>query len=205
MATNPRRRQMSFEAYLLLDQNSPNVKYEYIDGYAVAMAGGTLDHSILSANMIALLKQALGLKGPCLVHTSDARVKINEKSFHPDAVVSCDIADRGSATYLSSPHLIVEALSPSTEAYDRFQKFRYYQESDSLQEYVLVNYRVQLVEVFRLTDDEWVYHSYRAGETVELASLDVSFAVENLYAGLDIPTEIEEPPGAVEEVPEELR
>lgn len=192
LAIDYKRDGISFGAYLILDQNSSDVKYEYINGYAVAMAGGTYDHSALGASMVHLLTQEPGKQGPCRVLSSDMRVKLKNHCFYPDAVVTCDIADRGDALYISSPHLVVEVLSPSTELFDRTQKFKYYQEALTLKEYVLVNYRYQLVEVFHRNDDdaEWRYRSYGVGEIVELASLDIQVAVDDLYEGLDIPVEI---------------
>ena len=193
MALNPQRQWMSFEAYLVLDLNSPDVKYEYIDGSAVAMSGGTLNHSALGLRIGRLLEEELGTQGPCRVYNSDARIKLKHACLHPDAVVSCDIADRGEITYLSSPRLVVEVLSPSTELFNRNGKFKYYQEAVSLQEYVLINYRFQLVEVFSRKGDEWPYRSYGANEVIELASLDIQIAVDDLYAGLDIPAQVEVP------------
>jgi len=184
---------MSFEAYLVLDLNSPDVKYEYIDGYAVAMSRGTNNHSALGASIVHLLIQELGRQGPCRVYNSDAHVKLKGACLHPDAVVSCDIADRGEDAYISSPHLIVEVLSPSTELFNRNGKFKYYQEAASLQEYVLINYRFQLIEVFSRKGDEWPYRSYGANEVVELTCLDIQIAVDDLYAGLDIPAQVEVP------------
>jgi Uma2 family endonuclease len=54
-----------------------------------------------------------------------------------------------------NPTVVVEILSPSTESYDRGDKFERYRQLASLQEYVLVSYREPLIEVFRRDDGAW--------------------------------------------------
>ena len=45
--------------------------------------------------------------------------------------------------------MIIEVLSPSTEAYDRGFKFAQYRTLESLQEYALVSQSEARVEIFR--------------------------------------------------------
>jgi Uma2 family endonuclease len=48
---------------------------------------------------------------------SDIKVRVSEKRyFHPDVTVSCDARDRGTADFIQSPRIVVEVLSPGTEA-----------------------------------------------------------------------------------------
>lgn len=192
MAADPQRIQyMSVEEYLAYDRAS-EVKHEYIDGYLVALAGGTTTHSDIAVTMTVLLREHLGRKGPCRVYGSDMRVLATQKRyFYPDVVVSCEVVDHTKGNdILYYPRLIVEVLSPSTEAKDRGMKFTCYQQRPSLQEYVLVNTRVQRVEVFRRQPGgEWLYQSYSAGEQVVLSSVNMQFPVAELYAELDIPVE----------------
>ncbi|MBO0783439.1 MAG: Uma2 family endonuclease [Ktedonobacteraceae bacterium] len=194
MATHPQPGSMSFEQYLILDQNNPDVRYEYLDGQVRAMAGGTLDHSALGVRICWLLSEALGIQGPCRVYNSDARVRIDavNKCYRPDAVITCDISNRGTATIISSPHVVVEVLSPGTQGLDRGDKFRDYQLLPTLQEYVLINYQVQLVEVYQREADRWTFRSYRAGEEIDLRSIDIQVAVDQLYAGIQIPAHLPE-------------
>lgn len=64
--------------------------------------------------------------------------------------------------------MLIEILSPSTEAYDRGKKFEHYQRIPSLVEFLLVSQDRMRVEVFRrVGDSEW---SYRIFESV--ANLD---------------------------------
>jgi Uma2 family endonuclease len=83
---------------------------------------------------------------------------------------------------VTNPTVIVEVLSPSTEASDRGEKWRHYQRIDSLREYVLVSQGEPYVEVFRRDGDEWVLRTATAGKMLELPSQGVRIAVDDIYA-----------------------
>jgi Uma2 family endonuclease len=115
-------------------------RHEYINGEVYAMTGGTINNSRIAANFIGLL--TVHLRGSsCEVLTSDARINISESNdyVYPDLSVTCDERVRGAfpqenrntKNFISHPCLIVEVLSPSTEAYDRGGKFRRYSQSSS--------------------------------------------------------------------------
>ena len=55
-----------FREYLALEAMSPNVKHEFLDGHVFAMAGGTLEHSGIAANLVTLLSVQLRER-PCRV------------------------------------------------------------------------------------------------------------------------------------------
>jgi Uma2 family endonuclease len=74
-------------------------------------------------------------------------------------------------------------LSPYTERIDRGEKFAGYTNIPSLQEYVLVHQDVQLVEIFRRSDN-WNARLFGSGSLVELSSLHISFPINELYAVL---------------------
>ena len=113
MVAQPHRTFMSIEDYLALDRDSLDARYEYIDGYAYLMAGGTLDHSTICINVTSVLRNLL--RWPCRVYNSDARVRLSEERyFYPDATVSCDERDRGTGDMIVSPRVVIEVLSPGT-------------------------------------------------------------------------------------------
>jgi len=195
MAANPHRLYMTAEQYVAFDRAS-EIKYEYLDGEAVAMAGGSINHNRLTGNMFYFLTQELGLKGPCLVYNSDTRVLVAKKQYvYPDVTVSCDVADhQGENDILYSPHIVVEVISPGTEATDRGKKLNWYRSHPTIQEYIIVNTRVQLVEIYRRNQDSsfWTYHTYNPGDTIEITSLDIQIALDELYAGIRIPLPTED-------------
>lgn len=157
-------------------------RHEYFDGEVYAMAGGTLVHADIALNIATIVKQ--NLADGCKVRNSDAKVGISEKGpfTYPDVSVSCDDRDRTAQQFIQFPCLIVEVLSPSTEAYDRGGKFRLYRQLTSLQEYVLVSSETQSVEVFRrLGSGRWELTIYNEGDTVTLESIGLTISLEAFY------------------------
>src|SRR6266516_7667569 len=94
---------MSVEQYFKLEENSPDTRYEYLDGYVYMMSGGSANHAAISGNIYAILKSLLR-GGPCRTYNSDMKVRVSEnRYFHPDVTVSCDPRDRGRAAVIQSP------------------------------------------------------------------------------------------------------
>lgn len=128
------------DQYLEIER-AAEFKSEYFDGEMFAMAGATEAHNLITVNVIGELRQQL--KGrPCRTYASDMRVWIAKNGLYtyPDVVIVCgeprfkeDRRDN-----LLNPTVLVEVLSPSTEAYDRGGKFALYRQLPSLQEYVLI-------------------------------------------------------------------
>jgi len=178
---------MSVEDYLALERTSIEIRYEFIDGQVYMLAGGTINHSIISANIIRELGTLLRGK-PCRVHTSDMKVQVSKKRYlYPDVSVSCDNREQGTAETLRNPCLIVEVLSRSTEARDRGEKFACYRECPTVQEYVMVNTQQPAVEVFRrVSGNFWTLHIFGPGDMVDLVSLNVSFPVTAVYENTDL-------------------
>lgn len=162
---------MSFLEYVAFEKTA-EVKHEYLDGQVWAMAGGTLEHAQLAANMIRELGTRLE-GGPCKTFTADARVRVSATglSTYPDITVICgpierDPQDSNTAT---NPTVIVEILSDSTEAYDRGDKFVHYRRIASLRAYVLVSQHEPRIEIYRRNADEsWTLEHARGLETPTL-------------------------------------
>jgi Uma2 family endonuclease len=183
---------MTPQEYLAWEAEQP-LRYEYLNGEVVAMTGGTIPHNQVAVNLSALLKTHLRGKG-CKVLTSDAKVGVSETGpFHyADVSVTCDDRDRSARQYIRYPCLIVEVLSPSTEAVDRGEKFRQYRRIETLQEYVLIDPDRPGLECYRLNErGNWeLVQSIGSEANVEttevyLASLDCRFALALLYEDVE--------------------
>lgn len=152
------RRRFTPEEYLWLEERS-ETKNEYCDGEIFAMTGGTIWHGQIHSNLIRALGNALSGTG-CRALGSDTRLYVERSKLftYPDVLVFCGapVLMAGRKDTLCDAQLIVEVLSPSTETYDRGEKFRMYQKVPSLQEYVLVAQDMQLVESFRRQGRRWV-------------------------------------------------
>ena len=159
---------MSVEDYLILNRNSKNTRYEYLDGDLRMLAVGCPDHSIIIANMTATIKGPL--KGSqCRVYNSDVQLKLSEKCYvFPDITVSCDERDRNQKETIRYPLVVVEVLSPTTEATDRGKKAAYYRACPTIQEYVMVDSKEVFVEVHRREEGRWTINTFEPGDTIAL-------------------------------------
>lgn len=95
---------MSVEEYFEIEENAPDVRYEYLDGYVYMMSGGSANHATISGNIYAILRSLLR-GGPCRAYNSDMKVRVSEKRyFHPEVTVSCDPDDRGTTTLIANAY-----------------------------------------------------------------------------------------------------
>ncbi len=184
MAATPKPT-LTYSEYLAREATS-EVKHDFINGEAYAMAGGTLEHSALAAALLGEARSALAGK-PCRAYTSDARVYVTSTgaSFYPDVSVVCGKVETppGDANAIANPLVLIEVFSDATEAYDRGAKAGHYRRIDSLREYVLVSQTEQRVEVQRRNErGVWELHFFGPGEKLELSSLGVSVSVDAVYA-----------------------
>ena len=182
MIANPEFQYMTPQEYLEWEATQ-ELRYEYIDGEVVAMTGGTKPHNRIALNLATSLDGFLTEKG-CDIYIADVKVQIASlNSYHyPDIVVTCDSRDKESNEWVEYPCLIVEVLSPSTEAFDRGNKFNRYRQLSTLKEYVLVQSTEMSVDCFRKNEQGlWVYYHYTAKEILTLECLGFSIAVEDLY------------------------
>lgn len=185
MTAAPRRRHV-FSDYLSVEEMSPHVKHEFVAGEIFAMAGGTVEHAALSSAMAFLLTRELQ-GGSCRAYSSDLRIFIApaQVGTYADCTVVCDPIERAahSPTHVVNPRVIVEVLSPSTEAYDLGEKRGYYQQLASLRAYVVVAQDRRRVQLWARDDEggAWRHTTHQAGGAVPLPSLGLAVDVDELY------------------------
>ncbi len=198
MVALPDRILMSADKYLVWEPTQEQ-RYEYWDGEVVAMSGGTRNHNRVCLNFFKLLDNALADRS-CEVYIVDVKVQVEpgQKYFYPDVVVTCDERDAYGSKLrdpqlVQFPCLIIEVLSPSTEAVDRGKKFAKYRQSPTLQEYVLVQVAQPGIEVFRRNEQgKWVLSEYSLDEILPLESVDVEIAIAHLYRQVQFEAEATE-------------
>ena len=174
------------EQYLEAER-SANFRHEYYNGQIYAMSGGSFQHFQIIGNISGELRAMLK-KRPCAVGSSDLRLRVSPDGLYtyPDVIVICGdprFADDRRDTLLN-PALIVEVLSPSTEAYDRGFKSAQYRTVESLEEYALVSQAEPRVEVFRRQPGgHWLLSEAVGLEAVcQFESLDCDVPLSEIYA-----------------------
>lgn len=177
------------EAQYLEAERLAKSKSEYLAGQVFAMAGASRAHNTITLNIAGELRRTLRQQG-CSVFAIDMRVKIPAASayFYPDVVIVCGqprFEDEHEDNLLN-PVAVIEVLSPSTEDFDRTQKFFAYQKLDTLREYLLVSQdRVHIEQFTRQQDGQWWKREYtRLEEVVYLQSVDIYVPLQTVYEGI---------------------
>ena len=176
------------EQYLEIERKA-EFKSEYYNGEMFAMAGGREPHNLIMMNIGIALGRQLQSRG-CRVYGSDMRVHVPATGLYtyPDVAALCgppELQDAVRDTLLN-PVLIVEVLSPSTEAYDRGRKFEHYRSIDSLRHYVLVSSDRVHIDLYTFRDGRWTLSS--AGELeakLELDDIGCHLALADVYVNVE--------------------
>ncbi|ACK66062.1 protein of unknown function DUF820 [Rippkaea orientalis PCC 8801] len=186
MIANPNTFYLSPTEYLEWE-GKQLIKHEYINGQIYAMTGGTLNHASISLNIASVLKSHLRQKG-CRVYMADAKLGISPQGnfFYPDVIVTCDPRDKKERLIIYDPCIIIEVLSPSTEAFDRGDKFKDYRQVDTLKEYVLIDAQKINIEVFHLNNNGfWELHPYQETDVFSLECIDFFCPVALIYEDIE--------------------
>jgi len=166
-------------------------KHEYIEGEIYAMSGGSVNHGRIAIRFTSLFESHLE-GSSCIVGNSDIKVKgaKSEKYTYPDVSVTCDDRDKTTTQYITYPSLIVEVLSPNTESYDRGGKFRLYRNNPVLIDYLLVSSTSIEIDLYHKKDNgEWIIINYQEGDMIELKSINLTFAIAQIYRELTLTPE----------------
>jgi Uma2 family endonuclease len=193
-------RRYTLEEYLKFEEASPE-KHEFHNGEVLAMSGSSLEHAAITANLLRVLGNSL-LGKSCRVFSSDLKIAIGPRAniVYPDGSVVFGPPEFHPADpkrrLVTNPRVIVEVLSPATEAYDRGAKFSLYRTLPSLEEYVLVSQDKPMIETFvRQADGRFVIAATFAGldSAASLTSLNIQIALAEVYAGVTFPEPIPQP------------
>jgi Uma2 family endonuclease len=187
---------MTWQDYLDLERRYPYARYEYLNGVARLMAGGRAAHDRIAFNMRVAIDIHF-TSGPCSTFGENMKILVGEKAngaedrLIPDVTVSCDVDDRRPENKLvRSPRLVVEVMSPGSEADDRGDKLRAYKACPHIQEIVLISQFSQHVEIYRRVSEdaeEWRGPDiYGPGQTFTLESVDIPIEIEDVYRKVDL-------------------
>ena len=177
------------EEYLAFERKA-TTKHEYLNGQIITMSGASFAHNFITVNIVTYLNVQL-MEGECRVAASDMRVKVTQidSYFYPDVVVVCGEPRAEDDTFdtLLNPVVIVEVLSPSTEGYDRGEKFEHYQQIASLTDYILISQDEVHVEHYCRQGSGWLQTEFRELEDVlSLPSIDCELRLQDVYRRVEV-------------------
>ena len=192
MATQPKRR-YTLEEYIELDKHSEE-KFEYFDGEIFNMTGVHPNHALLESRLITTLNNQTAGRG-CFIYPANLRVKVPSLPpyRYPDLSALCgkpEFEEHSGSLCLTNPVLLVEILSPSTEAFDRGEKFTHYKSIPGFREYLLVaQSKAHITHYLRQSERAWLQTEYSAGEALQLVTLECELEVDALYSGINFESE----------------
>jgi Uma2 family endonuclease len=183
------------DEYRVMEETAAE-KHEYRNGEIIAMAGGSEVHSRLTVNITTLLNVALRDTN-FQTYNGDLRIWISEFNHgtYADVLVingEPEFNDNRTDEILN-PLVIVEVLSPSTEGYDRGEKFRKYRSLPSFCEYLLVSQTEPYIEHYHKLDDSsdsegllqavrWQWQVYdHLDQSILVHSLNVEVPLGEVY------------------------
>jgi Uma2 family endonuclease len=180
---------ISVAEYLELERAS-EIRHEFLDGQVYVMAGESPKHSKICFSLYTSIGGRLRGK-PCVGFSPNMKIATNNKGLYayPDLAIVC-----GEPKYqdkkgdvLLNPTMIFEVLSPSTQHYDRGEKFlRYTNFIKSLTDYVLISQDKPLVEHFsRQPDNSWQSVVIQGLDAVlHLSAIDAELPLKELYENI---------------------
>ncbi len=178
------QRHYSVDDYYAVELSSP-IKHEYYSGEIFAMAGASVAHNHITANVLGALRTALR-DTQCSAFGSDLRLTTPAGLFtYPDVMVICGQIDltRDHPDTVTNPALLVEVLSEATRDYDRGEKFMLYKSIPTLRDYLLIEQDRVLIEHHALSSDAvWTATRVdRRDASVDIAPIPVTLRVADVY------------------------
>ncbi|GAK59789.1 hypothetical protein U27_06774 [Candidatus Vecturithrix granuli] len=183
------------EEYLAIERQA-EYKSEYWNGEMFAMAGASERHVLITTNTAGELRTQLKSR-PCRVYSIDLRVKVRSTGLYtyPDIVVICEkpVFDDKQQDTLLNPIVLIEVLSPSTEAYDRGEKFSHYRTIESLSDYLLISQTRPRIEHFiRQPHEQWIFSDcHDMDGAIAIASIGCTLALAEVYDKVEFEKEEE--------------
>lgn len=188
------KRKYSLEEYFEIERNSEE-KYEFYGGNIWSMAGASPEHERIVVNAGAHLRELLRGRG-CSVFGSNLKVRVPFYTpyRYPDLSAYCGEAiyeTVGGMEVLTNPQMLIEVLSPSTEAFDRGEKFTYYKSIESFIEYLLISTnRAHVTQFIKQNEQEWIQ---REAIHLDAKFFSPTFNIEILLSEIYLDVEFPEP------------
>lgn len=183
LAQNPAYRQMTVEEFLELEIEG---RAELEDGVLYMMAGGSLRHAEISANILIALGAKLRGSG-CRPFGPDLAVRTGPTSLRlPDVSVYCDLPSDTEARrskLVGDPRVVVEVLSPSTRKLDLEIKANEYRALPGVDAILFVDPETRRVRLLKRTGPEaWADAWLAEGCAVPLRTLEISLSSDEIFA-----------------------
>lgn len=181
----PKYNFISPDEYLEMERASDE-KHEYYDGYVVAMSGASLVHNHIAMNLYGEISGFLKGKN-CQILPSEMRVSTPNRDtyIYPDALIFCDKPELEDDKFdtLLNPTVVFEIWSPSTSKNDMGYKLLYYQNIQSIHEYIMIDSKKRYVQdVQKQPDGAWrIMNITDPSGELEIQSISFTISFDDIY------------------------
>jgi Uma2 family endonuclease len=185
MYKHPVLKYKSVEEYLAFEEQAEE-KHEFYQGEIFAMAGAGFEHNQIVRNALSAIDQFLTGKA-CQILPSDLRVHVEAEDLftYPDLSIVCGAPEfyANRRDTIVNPKILIEILSPSTSAHDRFGKFAFYKQIPSLQEYVMISSMEYSFEKFsRQANETWLFSNVKnPDQEIEITAIQYKAPLKVFY------------------------
>ncbi|MBE9095521.1 Uma2 family endonuclease [Tychonema sp. LEGE 07203] len=188
LASDATKTRFTPDEYRAIEETAEE-RHEYCNGEIIAIPGGSPAHSRITVDITTFLNVAVRDTN-FQIYNGDLRIWIpsfNHGTYPDVLVIDGEPEFNGDRTdEILNPLLIVEVLSPSTEAYDRGEKFRKYRSLSSFCEYLLVSQTEPYIEQYHNLDsqnnDGWQWQVYDGiDRAIVLQSLNIELPMSEVY------------------------
>ncbi|WP_460451641.1 Uma2 family endonuclease [Alsobacter sp. SYSU BS001988] len=181
---------MTVAEYLAFADARPMQRFELLAGEPVAMAPGTLRHSLIAGNIDTSLRGQIRDRG-CTSYRDAGIAHSDDADFlpEPDVMVRCGPVD-DRRRWVPDPVVVIEVLSPSTMADDRGYKLKAYMAFASLRHLVLVYQDEMRIEHWSRPDDlawsEAPQVLNAPDDRLLLSAVEAGLSLSEIYAGVTL-------------------
>lgn len=188
----------TLEEYFELERNSEE-KWEFWDGHVWCMSGASPVHERIVVNAGSHFRELLRGRRGCSVFGSNLKIKV--PSFapyrYPDLSIYCGdgvFENIGGLEILTNPQMIIEILSPSTEAFDRGDKFTYYKSIPSLTDYLLIaSLKAHVTHYSKERENKWTQsEAVGIDSKLFLDTFQIEILLSEIYLDIEFPEREEE-------------
>ena len=180
------RRPITLDEFLAWERRQ-ELRHEFDGTRAVAMNGGTVEHSMIATNLVRALEDRLRGK-QCRAFRGDLKILVAGRIRYPDAMVTCSPVPRGTDV-IPEPVVVFEVLSASTAVTDRVEKNEEYRLTPSIRRYVMLEQARPAVTVFARAGDDWAGHVLTGDAVLAMPEIGVDLPLAEVYVGIEFATD----------------
>jgi Uma2 family endonuclease len=182
MSVVARTRMTSGEFIAWAMERPEGERWELVDGETVAMSPERSGHALVKARVWRALDDGIRAGLGCTAYPGGMAVAIGDATvYEPDALVRCGEPLDDDVVKIVDPSMVVEVLSPSSQARDAGAKLADYARLPSLRHYLLVDIKTRAVVHHRIGEAAAIHTRILREGSLELDPPGIRLEVADLF------------------------